>query len=71
MSEWQPIETALKDDTKILVWCDIGHQIATWSEGEWFNGDVNLRSFDAMPTHWMPLPDPPALSRPNAAEEAP
>jgi hypothetical protein len=53
---WRPIETAPKDGTKVLVMSD-GIEIVSWNEcletwwdGEWSHG----------PTHWMPLPEPPA-----------
>jgi len=64
MSEWQPIETAPKDGTMILVcWAGSGmHPIVSrwllrsmaWTHP--FNKPVNP------PTHWMPLPEPPKIS---------
>lgn len=74
MSDWQPIETAPKDGTDILVTVGTGgrcHVVAWLDEhGEpsaeygWWRVDDNkhgpysLRG--ASPTHWMPLPDPPS-----------
>lgn len=66
---WQPIETAPKDGTTVLVafwlWNDrkngYGYQVAEWcgdADGEWqTQEDVTLYP----PTHWRPLPAPPSL----------
>ncbi len=57
-NEWQPIETAPKDGTHILVYRPeysndvIG--IDFWRRKCWW-----LSSSDSQPTHWMPLPEPP------------
>lgn len=66
---WQPIETAPKDGTEIII----GHDkkgwrtVARWlDDGEGFF-EVNNDPSDSwgwgsmMPTHWQPLPSPPAL----------
>ena len=75
--EWQPIETAPKDGTKILIG-KVGSKLictAHWEiEPEWaykgsspcwasYMADDDYYSlyFDSdWPTHWMPLPTPPA-----------
>lgn len=63
MSDWQPIDTAPKDGTLILM-ADGGSVLCgLWSKDEsgWVDGsrDRNgeLVTWDA--THWMPLPAPP------------
>jgi hypothetical protein len=58
MSEWQPIETAPKDGTFILVYGYGDYHHAFWLDqgnGFWFSIDDSLVD----PTHWMPLPSPP------------
>ena len=72
--EWQPIETAPKDGTAVLVfpptWGGMSASIAAWDEDVYAKnprpywrrfdtlGRVSL-SRDNAPTNWMPLPDPP------------
>lgn len=73
MSEWQPIETAPKDGTPLLIfspdsikpnvficiWTDWTDENDTVIEGNWTDLG-NEQEFGATPTHWQPLPDPPA-----------
>lgn len=69
---WQPIETAPKDGTRILLWCV--HQNAQYAKdaraegweaaviGEWTThnrGGWVWHGLAGKHTHWMPLPDPP------------
>lgn len=72
MREWQPIETADKEAYAILLtdgrevdvggWVSAADQGAEMGEeyaiaaGWWFLGNI-----DMVPTHWMPLPDPPEI----------
>jgi len=73
MSEWQPIETAPKDGTPVLVcggtatlpceWENIPIQeatIACFHNRQW-NGDVTTdgNCWRLNPDYWMPLPTPP------------
>jgi hypothetical protein len=71
--EWQPIETAPKDGTKILI-CG-GTYGCEFSPFEFYNAQNNddpliviwccnrkefcEGDFHYHPTHWMPLPPPP------------
>ncbi len=72
MSEWQPIETAPKDGTRVLAFD--GSQIITVDyqepsyigvnnhikiEESWVQISDSGRATDFYPTHWMPLPGPP------------
>lgn len=76
MSEWQPIDTAPKDGTAILVGRFTGNPQAS-HEGvcavDWWRsitdrsgfvgfGQFNPSYFPA--THWMPLPPPPTGGTP-------
>lgn len=63
-SAWQPIETAPRNGTKILLWCAGNPSgewpfMATWDpyHGFWVI-HVDGQSLHE-PTHWTPLPDPP------------
>jgi hypothetical protein len=72
MTEWQPIATAPKDGTVILVtngwniacarWDDDSWPYAAnnarWSISDWHNDPIHLRG-GYMSTHWMPLPSLP------------
>lgn len=65
MTGWQPIETAPKDGTSVLVfWSSDACMAVMWKELDrdgkyaWF-GVVERQPDDDLPTHWMPLPPPP------------
>ena len=67
MSEWQPIETAPKDGSRFLAFHD-GH-VDFWHWQDFKDGGkapVGWRNFvyvypdgGNIPSHWMPLPEPP------------
>jgi hypothetical protein len=68
---WQPIETAPRDGTRVLVfwapsiiqisWHEVSYRVINGQE--WFRrvGWMvdGLTTGEIYPTHWMPLPDPP------------
>jgi uncharacterized protein DUF551 len=63
MTEWQPIETAPTDGREVLLFArglhgprDVSFAVGQWSlqSEDWF------WAFAIRPTHWMPLPEPPA-----------
>ena len=60
---WQPMETAPKDGTSILIARTI-YGLACVDFAWFTSGDTgpHWRNYEAehlFPTHWMPLPDPP------------
>lgn len=64
--EWQPIESAPRDGSAVLVYNDRGVHRCWWDEewgtdGFWMidvmKDDFPLRG--TLPTHWLPLPAPP------------
>jgi hypothetical protein len=63
--EWQPIETAPKDGTEVLLWVPDGTYFALMMTGSyegcamgWCDNVRGSPGFE--PTHWMPLPRPPS-----------
>ena len=70
MTDWQPIATAPRDDTACWAY-EAGKQfIARWQRKNKRLGHERgfLRRFDQYwepcdPTHWQPLPSPPADAR--------
>ena len=62
--DWQPIETAPKDGTAVLVSEGRFCSCVEWNEEfDWWAVDDNklgpFRLRGAAPTHWQPLPNPP------------
>jgi len=57
---WQPIETAPKDFTYVLLWDGDWHWMGIWDEnGNRWEIDGHEYEENLIPTHWMPLPEPP------------
>lgn len=70
MSAWQPIETAPRDWTDVLVFApeqdgsNTGGVAMGWYDPEvqkWFANDI-WGTLTLYPTHWMPLPAAPAIA---------
>lgn len=76
MRMWQPIETAPKDGTEIDMWCPDERGGCRYPDAKWmkckyepnkgeyawhdWNPEFEWEPIGGIPTHWMPLPDPPA-----------
>lgn len=73
MSEWQPIETAPMDGTRVLLYQpteggsygpnpdkDMDYYIFTgwWDGANWLCAEYG--AFSKEPTHWQPEPPPPS-----------
>ena len=64
MSDWQPIDTAPKDNTAFLVWVPGNRctfSACRSSDGtllEFFGGHGYSETLQTA-THWMPMPEPP------------
>jgi len=62
--KWQPIDTAPKDGTRILVFCSHSNMTV---ETCWIKNEITLYGWWwntkelNPPTHWMPLPKPPTV----------
>lgn len=62
---WQPIETAPRDGTKILAIEDDNSFNVVWFCEDCFVREGDMDSFFVKPTHWMPLPSPPGTVSPD------
>ena len=69
-TDWMPVKTAPKDGRKVDLWVrfESGWRRvadAHWNDelGNWQLGEYNASNYLKHPeiTHWMPLPEPPAL----------
>lgn len=72
--EWQPIETAPRDGTRVLVWVPkyAEHFVAALmtcpddGDQQWIVArfhEPKISVIAPSPTHWMPLPEPPPDKR--------
>lgn len=81
MTDWQPISTAPKDGTTVMLtgsyWVVAGWfshsdflgpdaKLGAWVDGDPRHDGRALKG-DHAPTHWMPLPEPPAYSSTGAS----
>ena len=67
MSQWQPIETAPKDGTEVLLWLGQSQyprsELGRWDVDSPYGPTWRCRAVhfsETLMSHWMPLPDPPA-----------
>lgn len=73
---WQPIETAPKDGTHILLYVkldeprekEVGIDVGFYVTHR--NDDFLAWSYVARPTHWMPLPSPPRALQAKGSSNA-
>ncbi len=81
--DWQPIGTAPKDGTRVLLWHSGEMEIGYWStslwvtrpndsplgkqDGAWIMHENRSDTIELTPTHWRPLPASPAVGRIEAA----
>lgn len=56
---WQPIETAPKNCTDILIYSDGYVYKSYFIDGYWKISDCDFTAGVIIPTHWMPIPEPP------------
>lgn len=61
-NDWQPIKTAPKDETPMLLaWDNFSFAaIGRWMDGRWMDPRIDAE-FNLNPSHWMPLPAPPPV----------
>jgi Protein of unknown function (DUF551) len=59
--KWQPIETAPRDGTMVLVFRapETGYEKRVYGVDYTKGGEWWLSRTQMQPTHWMPLPPPP------------
>ncbi len=65
MTKWQPIETAPRDGTVVLLFqphSQVGYMFVGVlnNRGEWVD-NIMGEDHRPTPTHWQPLPEPPTM----------
>lgn len=69
MGEWEPIETAPKDETNVLLYFpgeyawDCRMRSGWWYEDGWYDSECasnRMTDLYGEPSHWQPLPLPPS-----------
>lgn len=60
---WQPIETAPKDEISKLGTDGVFTAVIDWIPDNYFGDTGHARWHPITPTHWMPLPPPPAIRK--------
>jgi hypothetical protein len=63
--DWQPIDSAPKDGTPILIALGTRMDLARWRRQDQCWEGPDSCAFSEQPTHWMPLPDPPVSASPE------
>lgn len=70
MTDWQPIETAPKDGTRVDLWVTDRRVADSWwslSHNGWIDPqggwDGEYDRLEGEPSHWMPPPPPPGFLR--------
>lgn len=60
-SQWQPMETAPRDGTMVLMWTECGVVIGFWGQraNQWLRPASSHNKDLEDVRHWMPLPKPP------------
>ena len=70
VTDWQPIDTAPRDGTQVLLYVpqDTDDEMPSFIAQGWYESGIFDRRWyeaagecvcDPQPTHWMPLPAPP------------
>jgi hypothetical protein len=61
-SGWRDIASAPKDGTEVLVWCPPAHGLPSLTRVCGYHEDAGFCVCELRePTHWQPLPAPPAI----------